>query len=176
MTSPEESNPRSDGKNGDRDAGNGSGNADSDPFETDAEVMARMRRQYEDLMKLIQERRPILEARGDDVDAMLEDTRRQWEQYEQAQALVDDSEEAWLQSMADSAEARERMLDVVRNGLAYWNAAVEAMPEGSVERVNVWERSKEWKNEIREQVESNLANPPIPQMVEVYQEMLRLLK
>lgn len=147
-----------------------------DDFETDADVMAKLRKQYEDLVQAIERKRPILEARGDDVDAMLEVTRTEWEDFQKTQADVDEKEEAYLQSVADAADAREKMLDLIRRGLAQWHAAVNATPEGSIVRVEVWEGLMAWKRQMREAVTASLNRTSQPQMKDTLQEVLRLLK
>lgn len=147
----------------------------ADDAKMDDEEFECSRAQFEQTLAELELRRPVLEARGDDVDAMIAEMKHAWEQYAQAHEAADAAIEHALQCMADQVDAGNELIMLVRQGAARWDEALEqAAGEGSLEQVKVWEGYKAWKQLVRERVQEPSAQSLMPEFQRVIQEVLRL--
>ena len=143
---------------------------------TEEEKFEWRRRQYETLVAQMKENRTKLEAMGRDVDADLAQIEVDWQRYEQAHREAEQRAEEYLQGIANLADAAEKVLQAVRDGMAGWQAVLEQTPEGSLERAAAWQGFTSWKEEARLQAEAALALHDKPMQRYVYRETLRILK
>ncbi|MCP5559239.1 MAG: hypothetical protein H7A55_15950 [Verrucomicrobiaceae bacterium] len=143
---------------------------------SDAELMEQRRRQYEGLKSVMEERRALLESKGMDVDGALAELAATWAEYEKSVHEVEEKEEAYLQSTANVADARENLLRHLRDGVAAWKVDLELAPAGSTQRVEVWEGFTAWKAEMRTAAEASLAADNDPNKQEAFREALRILE
>lgn len=143
---------------------------------TDEEKFEWRRRQYEALVAQMEENRANLEAAGRDVDAELAEIHAHWQSYAEAHWEVERRAEEYLQSTANLADAVDKMLQLVRDEMAAWQAALDQVPEGSLQRAAVWDGFTRWKEGARQRAEEALANHEGPTERYIYRETLRILK
>lgn len=144
--------------------------------ETDEDEFERYQAQTQKLLADLEAKRPILEQRGDDVDAIIAEVKATWSKYEAAHKHADDAFEAYLQSVADQVDAGEEMKRHVREGITQWEAAVEkAGDAGSMERVKMWEGFQTWKEQIRMRILKPTPTSQQPQFKQVVADVLRML-
>ena len=144
---------------------------------SDAELLEQRRRKYAALKAAVESKRAVLEAQGMDVGAVLEELHTLWENYEQSQQEVERAEEDFLQKTANVADAREDLLQLLREGMATWQESLEQAPAGSTQRVEVWEGFTAWKAQMRTMAEAWLAKSKRSDKDgEVYRDALRVLK
>lgn len=133
------------------------------------------RSRFEKVLADLEVRRPVLEARGDNVDAMIAEMKGAWELYAQAQRTAEEAMEHCLQCLADQVDAGNDLIRMVRTGVAWWEDALErAADEESLERVKIWEGYQAWKKLVRERVQEPSAQSEMPEFQRVIHEVLRL--
>lgn len=144
--------------------------------ETDEDEFERFRAQTEKLLADLEAKRPVLERRGDDVDAMIAEVRGLWGTYERAHLHADAAFENYLQSIADQSDASEELIQRVRDGIAQWEATLDKAPaDGGMERVQTWEDYQAWKAHVRAAVMKRAPNSDHPDFKRVMTEVLKLL-
>lgn len=147
----------------------------ADDAKMDDEEFECSRSQFEQSLAELEQRRPVLEARGYDVDAMIAEMKHAWQQYAQAQQAADAAMEHALQCMADQVDAGNELITLVRQGAAWWDEALEqAANEGNLAQVKAWEGYQAWKRLVRERVQEPSAQSLMPEFQRVIQEVLRL--
>lgn len=124
------------------------------PYEAmDYEAFEKKRIHFHLAIADLEHRRTALEARGDDVDAMLRELNTTWHLYAQAQQRAEAALEYHLQCLADQVDAEEELLICVRQGMEKWNASLENTSDlNPMERVRLWEEYQAWKRHIQEKV------------------------
>ena len=120
----------------------------------DYEAFELERAHYRLALADLEQRRPDLEARGDDVNAMLAELQSAWNLYEQAQQRTEAALEYHLQCMADQVAAEDDLIARVRHGMEHWEkileeASISNRPE---HQVSLWEDFESWKRRIRSKV------------------------
>lgn len=143
---------------------------------TEEEKFEWRRPQYEAVVAQMEENRASLEASGQDVDAELAQIRAQWQSYAEAHLRVERTEEEYLQSLANLGDVVERVLQLLRDGMTAWQSMLDQVPEGSLQRAQLWDAFTVWKESARQRAKEALAKNDNPTGRYVYQESLRILK
>ena len=147
------------------------------PFDAmDYEAFEVERAHFQLAIAGLEQQRAVLEARGDDVNAMLGELHQAWSQYETARQHTEAALEQHLQCLADEADAEEELLNHIRSGLQQWHDSLEdAGGLSSTERVRVWEAFQAWKHRVRDRVLRAPEFPSASQLTRVKAEVSALL-